>query len=135
MNKIIVVIGAIFSSVLFLIDCSLVNIKKEKIISKIYIFPKEIIKNSIRYYENNESSCLYPYIDQNKLEQSVNEYLSSIYKRNEINCVKYNYFIIQDDKALIDVGEYKKNCEITIIFNISTFYKFTFNKVFMVNKK
>ena len=28
---------------------------------------------------------------------------------------------IQNDKALIDVGEYKKNCEITIIFNISTF--------------
>ena len=80
MNKIIVAIGAIFSSVLFLIDCSLVNIKKEKIISKIYIFPNEIIKNSIRYYENNESSCLYPYIDQNKLELSVNEYLSSIYQ-------------------------------------------------------
>lgn len=38
MNKIIVVIGAIFSSVLFLVDCSLVNIKKEKIISKIYIY-------------------------------------------------------------------------------------------------
>ena len=33
MNKIIVVIGAIFSSVLFLVDCSLVNIKKEKIVS------------------------------------------------------------------------------------------------------
>ena len=44
MNKIIVVIGAIFSSVLFLIDCSLVNIKKEKIISKIYIFPKELLR-------------------------------------------------------------------------------------------
>ncbi len=130
MIKLILIISSIFTSLSFLIDCSLVNLEKEKISKKLYDFPSYLVNDSIRYYEEKDE--LKPYIKQTVFEENVTSYFNSLLI-DKVKYIEYKYFYYNDQNIVLDTSEYKTNAEITIDINVSTFYSFKFYKVIMVS--
>lgn len=104
---------------------------KNCIESKLFYTPTKLINESLNYVKDDES--IDSYINKDKFESGYKEYISYLLKEDiKSYKIAFTYFKNENNNYFIDLTNEPKNVQINFKCNITVFYEFNYEKVFMV---
>ena len=104
---------------------------KNNIESKLFYIPINLVSDSLNYVKENE--IVDSYINKNKFESNCKEYISDSLKEDiKEYKIAFTYFKEENNNYFIDLSNEPKNVQVNFKCNITIFYEFSYEKVFMV---